>query len=70
RRRLLQGLADAGLTEVLAYPFVSAAQNNTFGTPEAGTEVPSVKLANPISSEYGLLRTSLLPGLLEIARRN
>jgi len=70
RRRVLQGLADAGLTEVLAYPFVSAAQNNTFGTPEAGTEVASVQLANPISSEYGMLRTSLLPGLLEIARRN
>ncbi|MCW4465370.1 phenylalanine--tRNA ligase subunit beta [Glutamicibacter sp. MNS18] len=70
RRRVLQGLADAGLTEVLAYPFVSAAQNETFGSPVAGTGVDSVKLANPISSEYGLLRTSLLPGLLEIARRN
>ena len=70
RRRVLQGLADAGMTEVLAYPFVSEAQNNTFGTAQAGATVDSVKLANPMSSEYGLLRTSLLPGLLEIARRN
>ncbi|WP_431711599.1 phenylalanine--tRNA ligase subunit beta [Glutamicibacter uratoxydans] len=70
RRRILQGLADAGLTEVLAYPFVSAAQNQSFGSAQAETEVASVKLANPISSEYGLLRTSLLPGLLDIVRRN
>ncbi|MDN5754196.1 MAG: phenylalanine--tRNA ligase subunit beta [Micrococcaceae bacterium] len=70
RRRVLQGLADAGLTEVLSYPFVSLAQNQTFGAATAGTEVAAVKLANPISTEFGFLRTSILPGLLETARRN
>ncbi|MGO2937344.1 MAG: phenylalanine--tRNA ligase subunit beta [Glutamicibacter arilaitensis] len=70
RRRLLQGLADAGLTEVLNYPFVSQAQNATFGAAQAGTEVKAVSLANPISKEFRFLRTSLLPGLLETARRN
>src|SRR5699024_11164088 len=29
-----------------------------------------VKLANPISAEFGWLRTSILPGLLETVRRN
>ena len=29
-----------------------------------------VRLANPISSEFGWLRTSLLPNLLEAVRRN
>ncbi|MGO2003272.1 MULTISPECIES: phenylalanine--tRNA ligase subunit beta [Micrococcaceae] len=70
RRRVLQGLADAGLTEVLSYPFVSAVQNQTFGTATAGAEVAAVKLANPLSAEFGFLRTSILPGLLETARRN
>ncbi len=70
KRRVLDALAAAGLTEVLAYPFVSQAQNATFGAPVEGTEVPAVHLANPISAEFGWLRTSLLPGLLEIARRN
>ncbi len=70
RRRLLQGLADAGLTEVLTYPFVSQAQNSTFGTPQAGATVKAVSLANPISKEFRFLRTSLLPGLLDTARRN
>ncbi|QCU77771.1 phenylalanine--tRNA ligase subunit beta [Citricoccus sp. SGAir0253] len=72
RRRVSQGLADAGLTEVLAYPFVSAAQNRLFGsaTAEEAGDQRMVHLANPISAEFGYLRTSLLPGLLEIARRN
>jgi phenylalanyl-tRNA synthetase beta chain len=70
RRRLMQALADAGLTETLSYPFVSARQNGTFGTPDAGTVPPAVKLANPLSAEFGQMRRSVLPGLLEAARRN
>ncbi|MGP9487842.1 phenylalanine--tRNA ligase subunit beta [Glutamicibacter sp. AOP33-2CA-4] len=70
RRRLLQGLAVFGLTEILSYPFVSAAQNNAFGAPVAGTTVDAVTLANPISKEFRFLRTSMLPGLLDTARRN
>ena len=72
RRRVVQGLADAGLTEVLAYPFVSEAQNRFFGsaTEQEGSRQQMVHLANPISAEFGYLRTSLLPGLLDIARRN
>jgi phenylalanyl-tRNA synthetase beta chain len=70
RRRLIQALADAGLTEVLAYPFVSKAANDTFGTAEEGTARSAVKLANPISEEQGFLRTSILPGLIEVAKRN
>ncbi|GAA1264923.1 phenylalanine--tRNA ligase subunit beta [Arthrobacter pascens] len=70
RRRLIQALADAGLTEVLAYPFVSKAANDTFGVAEAGASRTAVKLANPISEEHGYLRTSVLPGLIEVAKRN
>ncbi|MBT2536700.1 phenylalanine--tRNA ligase subunit beta [Arthrobacter sp. ISL-69] len=70
RRRLVQALADAGLTEVLAYPFVSKAANDTFGVAEQGTARKAVKLANPISEEQGYLRTSVLPGLIEVAKRN
>jgi phenylalanyl-tRNA synthetase beta chain len=70
RRRLVQALADAGLTEVLAFPFVSKAANDTFGVAEEGAARTAVKLANPISEEHGYLRTSVLPGLLEVAKRN
>jgi phenylalanyl-tRNA synthetase beta chain len=70
RRRLIQSLADAGLTEVLSYPFVSKSANDTFGVAEQGAERSAVKLANPISEEQGFLRTSILPGLIEVAKRN
>ncbi|WP_426986763.1 phenylalanine--tRNA ligase subunit beta [Pseudarthrobacter sp. Y6] len=70
RRRLIQALADAGLTEVLAYPFVSKAANDTFGVAEQGAARSAVKLANPISEEHSFLRTSILPGLIEVAKRN
>ncbi|MDQ0850900.1 phenylalanyl-tRNA synthetase beta chain [Arthrobacter sp. B3I9] len=70
RRRLLQALASSGLTEVLAYPFVSKSANDTFGGPEEGTGRAALKLANPISEEHGYLRTSILPGLIEVAKRN
>ncbi|WP_077489236.1 phenylalanine--tRNA ligase subunit beta [Sinomonas mesophila] len=70
RRRLVQALADAGLTEVLAYPFVSQTANETFGTAEAGAPRPAVRLANPLSEEHGWLRTSILPGLIDTAKRN
>jgi phenylalanyl-tRNA synthetase beta chain len=69
RRRVLQSLADAGLTEVLSYPFATKADNDTFGSPD-GTGRSALKLANPLSDEHGYLRTSVLPGLLETARRN
>ncbi|WP_299165283.1 phenylalanine--tRNA ligase subunit beta [uncultured Arthrobacter sp.] len=68
RRRVLAALAGSGLTEVLSYPFVSTEANDTFGAAE-GTG-PAVKLANPLSAEFGYLRRSILPGLIEIAKRN
>ncbi|UXM93256.1 phenylalanine--tRNA ligase subunit beta [Paenarthrobacter sp. JL.01a] len=70
KRRVVQALADAGLTEVLSYPFVTKAANDTFGVAEEGAPRPALKLANPISEEHGYLRTSILPGLIEVARRN
>lgn len=70
RRRLLNALAAAGLTEVLSYPFVSEKANAVFGVPEAGAELAAVKLANPLSAELGYLRRSILPGLIELAKRN
>ncbi|TPW70283.1 phenylalanine--tRNA ligase subunit beta [Schumannella sp. 10F1B-5-1] len=65
RRGVAQALADAGSTEVQAYPFHSRAQIEAF-TPGA----PAVKLANALDGEAALMRRSLLPGLVEVARRN
>lgn len=65
RRRVGQTLAAAGVTEVLAYPFVSDAVAERF---EPGA--PSVRLQNALDANVSLLRRTLLPGLVEIAHRN
>ena len=65
RRTLAQTLAAAGLTEVLAYPFHSAATVEAF---EPGAR--ALELANALDPREPFLRRSLLPGLVETARRN
>lgn len=70
RRRMANALADAGLTEVLAYPFVSGEANSVFGTAAPGPVPAALRIANPLSAEEPYLRTSLLPGLLAVLKRN
>jgi phenylalanyl-tRNA synthetase beta chain len=62
-------LAASGLTEVLVYPFVTQEQNDLFGSATDGS-VPSVRLTNALDASVPFLRASLLPGLLETAKRN
>ena len=67
RRQALSALVGAGFTEVLTYPFMSAEQNQWF----AGEQpVKTVKLANAMQEESSELRVSILPGLIEAAKRN
>lgn len=58
-------LASRGLNEAVTWSFVSGAQAALFG---GGS--PSLRLANPISSELTDMRPSLLPNLLAAAERN
>nr|BFF14395.1 hypothetical protein GCM10025699_56980 [Microbacterium flavescens] len=69
RRQVSSALAAAGLVEVAAYPFVGHEQNALFGSAD-GSPAPAVRLANPLDVAAPELRRSLVPGLLEIARRN
>jgi len=68
-RAVSQMLADNGATEVLSFPFVSETANDTFGSAEPG-HVPAVKIANALDATAPFLRTSLLPGLIDAAKRN
>jgi phenylalanyl-tRNA synthetase beta chain len=62
-RRLRELLVGAGLTEVVTHAFVSDAL--AAGSP------PRVPVANPLSEDQGVLRSSLLvPGLLTTLRTN
>jgi phenylalanyl-tRNA synthetase beta chain len=63
-RAVREALVGAGLTEVINYAFVSDA--------EAGPHAPPrLHLANPLSEEQGVLRSSLvMPGLVSTLRTN
>jgi len=69
RRQVSQTLASSGLVEVMAYPFLSQAATQLFGS-RTGEPVTAMRVANPLDAEAPLLRTTLIPGLLDIARRN
>jgi phenylalanyl-tRNA synthetase beta chain len=69
RRSLSNALAAGGATEIISYPFESRAQIDEFGG-AAGGEATAIRLANPLDAETPYLRTTLIPGILEIARRN
>ena len=54
-----------GLSEAVTYAFVSEAELR----PKVRAPKPTVRLSNPLSEERNVMRTSLLPGLLEALRR-
>jgi phenylalanyl-tRNA synthetase beta chain len=53
-----------GLSEAVTYGFISAAELEAVGAPPS-----PVKLENPLSEERSVMRTSLLPGLLQAIGR-
>ena len=65
RRSVLNQLAAPGMVEVLNYPFLGEAANKWFGQKGA-----AVTLANALQGDAAQMRTSILPGLLESAKRN
>ncbi|HTE74722.1 MAG TPA: phenylalanine--tRNA ligase subunit beta [Actinomycetes bacterium] len=70
RRRIGQALAHAGLVESPSYPFVGLPALDALGLDPDDDRRNAVRLANPLSDEEPLLRTTLLPGLLATLRRN
>jgi phenylalanyl-tRNA synthetase beta chain len=70
RRQAREVLAGMGVTEVQSYPFLSQAAFDRLGLPADDPRRQTLRLANPISEEAPELRTTMLPGLAEAARRN
>jgi phenylalanyl-tRNA synthetase beta chain len=70
RRSAARALADAGLVQVLTYPFVAPERLDQLGLPADDARRRALRLTNPLSAEQPLLRTSLLATLVDAARRN
>ncbi|MEU7932518.1 phenylalanine--tRNA ligase subunit beta [Micromonospora echinofusca] len=70
RRAVARSLAERGYVEVLAHPFVAPGLADQLGLPADDPRRRAVRLANPLSEEEPLLRTTLLGPLLGIVKRN
>ncbi len=63
-------LASAGLVEVLSFPFVGDKDFDQLGLPAADVRRRAAVLRNPLDAEKAQMRTTLLPGLLDVLHRN
>ncbi|GAA2090681.1 phenylalanine--tRNA ligase subunit beta [Actinomadura alba] len=70
RRRVGRALAGAGHVEVLNFPFVGESDADALQLPADDPRRHALRLANPLSEDEPLLRTTLLPGLLRTLARN
>ena len=68
KRQIATMLANQGFSEVINYPFVSQKMVETLGF--TGDRAKSFRVANPMSEEFPLLRTHLIPGLISTMIRN
>jgi len=67
---VMRTLAARGYQEVITYGFVDPALQSQLFSLQAGGAPPAIELANPIAADLAVMRTSLLPGLIGVAREN
>lgn len=65
RRKLRHLLVNLGLNEVITYSFNRPNADELWGRSDQ-----SITLMNPLREELSVMRTTLIPGLLEVASRN
>ncbi|NJC89216.1 MAG: phenylalanine--tRNA ligase subunit beta [Desulfuromonas sp.] len=69
-RFLCERMAGLGFAEVINYSFVSAASVDRLGLAADDPRRLSVQLLNPLTEDQAVMRTTLVPSLLETAARN
>jgi phenylalanyl-tRNA synthetase beta chain len=68
RERTRRQLAASGYVETIHFAFLEPARDAAF--PSLRPEAKAMRLANPLSEQYSVLRRSLVPNLVETARFN
>ena len=70
RNQVREILCGFGFSEAINYSFISAESSDRIQLPADDPRRQHVALLNPISEEQSVMRTSLIPGMLETAQRN
>jgi phenylalanyl-tRNA synthetase beta chain len=63
-------LNSIGFNEITTYSFVSPKSLDTINVPEDSFLRRTVNLINPLGEEYSVMRTSLIPNMMEVLTRN
>jgi phenylalanyl-tRNA synthetase beta chain len=70
RRRAEDAMRDLGFDEVVGWSFTDPGEPGRLRIPPGDPRADGVTLANPLSEDQSLMRTTLLGSLLDIAQRN
>lgn len=67
---VMRTLAARGYQEVITYGFVDPSLQRQLFALLPGGAPPAIEIANPIAADLSVMRSSLLPGLIAVAREN
>jgi phenylalanyl-tRNA synthetase beta chain len=70
RRRAEDAMRDLGFDEVVGWSFTDPGQPGRLRIPANDERASGVVLANPLSEEQSVMRTTVLGSLLDVAQRN
>jgi phenylalanyl-tRNA synthetase beta chain len=69
-KRAMEVLIHHGFHEVISYSFVSPGWNRLISLPPEDERSKPLPLLNPLTEDFSVMRTTLVPGLLEATRYN
>ena len=70
RRRVEDAMRDLGFDEVVGWSFTDPGQPGRLRIPADDERAGSIVLANPLSEDQSVMRTTVLGSLLDVAQRN
>jgi len=70
RRRTEDAMRDFGFDEVVGWSFTDPGQPGRLRIPADGERAGGIVLANPLSEDQSVMRTTVLGSLLDVAQRN
>jgi len=69
-RKVIDALIYHGYHEVITYSFTSPASWDVIGLPPDDPRRLHLRILNPLTEDFSVMRTTLIPGLMETARYN
>ena len=69
-RKVIDTLINHGYYEVVTYSFTSPASLDVIGLPLDDPRRKHLRILNPLTEDFSVMRTTLIPGLLETAQYN